>query len=252
MTPHLDAERWAALLEGRLPKEEARRLSEHLEEGCETCEAFLAEREEADPLDGWVDDALLELGPPPEVRRDDLAFERVRRAARRRPTGLMVALGGAVALAAAVLLMVVVPAEVPSPQRLKGVGGETAPKLSLDVLATSPDGPPVPLAKNATVVAGSVLVFRVRLEKAACVQLWLRDDAGLEPLLDRPDCLDAGTHTLTSRRGDPLGLPVDEAGELELWLTPEVGVRALRRELRAGSPPPGADRFPLHVAASPP
>jgi hypothetical protein len=79
---HLDPRTYAALLDGRLPPREARALAEHLAGDCETCERFLAEREETDRLDGPVDAALLEALPPQGTGGNDLEFARIQRGLR--------------------------------------------------------------------------------------------------------------------------------------------------------------------------
>lgn len=80
---HLDPTIYAALLSGTLPPKEARTLAEHLEGDCEACERFLAEREEADALDGTTDAAVSGAFPPGRAAAgNDLEFARIQRALR--------------------------------------------------------------------------------------------------------------------------------------------------------------------------
>lgn len=252
MTAHLDTRTWNAFLEGRLDDDTRRALAAHLEGGCETCEAFLAEaaaRGEVDYLDGPVDDALFALVPEAPVR-DDLGFERIRRKVQRRrlprvATGVI----GAIAAAAALVLLVrTAGAPVPGTERLKGP--VTAPQTRLEVYrAGTPGTAPVPVAPGDTVAAGSTLVFRVHLDGPGCVQLWRRS-ARPEALLPTPVCLSAGSHVL-ERRGTTLGLPVTSPGNLELWLVPEargLTPSTVRRHVARGAALPGADHVGLHVA----
>ncbi len=256
MTAHLDSKTWHAFLEGALDPGARRALADHLEAGCDTCEAFLADaatRGEVDPLDGVVDDALYGLAPS-EPLRDDLAFERIRREVRRPArtlTRVAAGLVGAVAAAAAVALLVVQtgqPVTGPGTSRLKGHA--TAPATRLEVYRAGAAGTALtPVAPGSRVPVGSTLVFRVHLDAPGCVQLWRRDH-GPEPLLDAPVCLPAGSHVL-EHQGATLGLPLAKAGTLDLWLVPETGAQdgaAVRRKLAAGEAVPGADHLGLTVA----
>jgi len=108
--PHLDRDTYRQLLAGTLPPRSARALAEHLDRGCDACDAFLAALP-PDALDGAVDGALTSLGAAAEVGSGhDLEFARVRRgvARGRRPrASRLLALAAAAALVAGVSVEVV-------------------------------------------------------------------------------------------------------------------------------------------------
>lgn len=146
--PHLDRDGYLRLRAGTLPPDQARALAEHLDQGCATCEAFLAALS-PDALDGAVDEALTSLAPPAAIEAGhDLEYARIGRAlAPRRRLGpvRVLALAAAVALAAGVAVQVVrqrqvaerawegekgSPAAVPARLRFAVVeGGAGAPRL---------------------------------------------------------------------------------------------------------------------------
>ena len=208
-TIHLDEARYRALLAGSLPEEEARALEAHLAADCEVCETFLAAR--VDVLDGLVDDAALSVRVASTARPPDGATAPARARSLGRPLRWAAATG-ALAAAAALFLVFFV-SELEPEVRQKGTVPDPTVAVELEVLRVD-GGEPVPLT-GAPLPQGSTVVFRLRLDAPACVQLW-RDES---PLLDTPRCLDPGAHVLAD--GDhPLGLTLDRPGRVEIRAAP--------------------------------
>ncbi|RMG17463.1 MAG: hypothetical protein D6729_08830 [Deltaproteobacteria bacterium] len=207
---HLDEARYQALLEGRLPPGEARALAEHFEGPCERCETFLAAR--LDGLDGLADGALLAVAEPAAAGPGEAPPAPAPVSRRRARRGLRLAAAAGVLAAAAVLLVSIVP-EIGPEVRHKGERPDPAVAVELEVLRVD-GGQPAPVA-GAPLPQGATVVFRLRLDAPACVQLW---ESG-RPLLDTPRCLSPGAHILSE--GDhPLGLTLDAPGRVELRAAP--------------------------------
>jgi hypothetical protein len=176
---HLDQNTYRLLRSGKLDPATARRLAEHLDGPCETCEAFLA-TQAPDDLDGSVDAALAQLAPvsPSEVG-GDLEFSRIRKAVHgRRP----VARATRWLVAAAALLMVggvsltLLRHRPPHEYAESGVKGRPSQvipaRLRFAVVETGGGAPEVDRGRSGAVVpAGASLAFRVELGRPAYVAL---------------------------------------------------------------------------------
>jgi hypothetical protein len=190
---HLTAPTYQQLLDGTLDRSQAQALAEHLETACETCEAFLAARDEADRLDGAVDAALVSLAAPPEASQagrdegagNDLEFARIQRA-------LLAPLGPGrvagrsslaprLALVAAVLLAGLTGVYLVQDRRAdgrwdgeKGAPARAVPlRLRFLVLTPAVGGPPglEQGVSGQSVPASASLNFQVELGRAANVLL---------------------------------------------------------------------------------
>lgn len=213
-SPHLDGARWRALLAAERPDPA---LVEHLEAGCETCEAFLASH--PDPLDGEVDRALLAVGPAREAPLDELAWRRFTRrqeapALRRRR--LMVGL----ALAAGLLVSLGV--SLGRPGKDAGWNGlkrseSMGPSLRLSAARRQSDQAFVRLDEGARVAPGSVLVLRATSSVDGPARVFL-ERAGQDPVEVGQSALKAGTHELVTEAG-LLGVALDtEQGPVRVWV----------------------------------
>lgn len=245
---HLDAQRWRDLLAGQLPAAEARALRAHLGQGCEQCEqviAGLADQGAVDALDGAVDAALLDASAQPAATVfDEVGFARLQRALRSNRSRWWLGAGVTAVAAAAAVVLYLQPAAPTSTTREKGspaAAAATRPRLVLEVLRL--DGTtPTPLPRNSRIELGTRLVFRLVVDRPACVRL-LRTGAASETLIDQPLCLDPGEHALT-----------DGANALA-YRAEVIGPMVLQLELveRDGRPQAGAiderARFALDVQA---
>lgn len=184
---HLDARTYAALLADTLGPDEASALAQHLEGGCERCEAFLVACGEADPADGRVDRALGAVSERDAAgsERELAAIEqRLRAPAPARPVPARPAARrrwgvGAFAAAAAVLVAGVAALVGRGPERpawdgTKGAVSRPAPtpvRLRFVVVeGAGPEG----LRRGASgeaVAARARLEFEVELGRAAHVAL---------------------------------------------------------------------------------
>lgn len=213
---HLDQKLWSQYLSGALSPQVAEDLSEHLEQGCEQCELFLAERGGDDGIiDGLVDETLLQLSQHREQQFDEVGFQRFWRAVQQekpgwrktgwRKPGLFVGLAAAAAIA---FFVTYKPSE---PYRLKGAGPQVERSVQLQVMSVV-DGEPLPLQRGAKIPLGTTLVFEVELKIPGCVQLW-RQSEPRQALLAQPVCLEVGHHVL-QRDQEVLGLATNSRGRL--------------------------------------
>ncbi len=172
---HLTARSYRQLVDGSLPTEAARRLSEHLSSDCEICEEVLRTLPGADALDGWVDTALTGLGPGGSARRNDLDFARIERRLReapRRAPRLRPAAIAAAVLLAGVAGLVLTP-HAPgrrAPDGVKGASPAPIPvRLRFLVLSPTPGAAPaIEKGVSGEVVAGaSSLAFEIEAGRAA-------------------------------------------------------------------------------------
>jgi len=220
MTVHLDAARWQALQAGR---DDA--LLAHIEEGCETCDAFLAS---LPGLDGEVDRALLSLAPRPPST-DELAWARFRRAkgaaanwsdpgpGHQRATPRLMRPAAA---AAAVLLVTVgawalrpVPEKTPT-----GLKGSAHAQLELRAALKSSSGALTPVVDGARVPAGAALVFQVRSGVAGPARLYVQR-ADAQPVELAQVGLVEGSQELELGEDGLLGFSLrGERGPLKVWL----------------------------------
>ncbi len=173
---HLTDRSIRGLLDGTLPRGEARGLADHLQRGCEVCEELLAARSGADAADGWVDAALSAAAGRPEVSGNDVEFARIERRLARGERGrsrlpLAVAAAAAVLLAgAAGLLVARAPSERSGWDGVKGTAPVAGPvRLRYLVLAPSPGGEPAieKGVEGRPVSAAASLQFEIETGRAA-------------------------------------------------------------------------------------
>lgn len=125
---HLDPDKYAALLGGSLPPNEARDLSAHLAQECDICERFLADRGGADALDGAADAAIVSALPPAGGAGDNLEFARIKRrvpavGTARRRNRLVAALAASILFAGVAGLVAQLRAQAPTAAPWDGVKG---------------------------------------------------------------------------------------------------------------------------------
>ena len=188
---HLDPRTYAGLLAGSLPPEEALALAEHLAADCERCGRFLAERAEADALDGRGDAAIAGAFPPPAISGNDLEFARIQRGLRRRdPPRRRVAIP--VAIAASVLIAGVAGLlaqrggrpSLPAAEwdGVKGTEG-SAVRVTLRAVRLGPAGEATEVRSGDSVDRGASLLFEVEADRSAEVLVArLTPQGGVEPL----------------------------------------------------------------------
>jgi hypothetical protein len=178
--PHLDENTYRLLRSGKLDPAHARRLAEHLDGPCETCEAFLA-AQVPDDLDGSVDTVLTQLAPAsPSEAGGDLEFSRIQKAVRgRRPLARAtrwVAAAAAVLLVGGVSLTLLRHRAGREDAELTGIKGRPAQvipaRLRFAVVDTGRGAPELDRGRSGAVVpAGASLAFRVELGRPAYVAL---------------------------------------------------------------------------------
>ena len=181
---HLTEERLRALLDGKLPPDEARALADHLARDCAECEALLAAAP-AGALDGAIDAALTALAPVRlEEAGTDLEYARIRRRVRaaaggRRPWLRPLAIAAAVAVAAGVTLKVLVDREARDARwdGEKGIGSSRAAAVPVRLSAVAVLGEPgaeprlVKVAHGEALPPAAALQLRVEVGRAADVAL---------------------------------------------------------------------------------
>jgi len=239
-TTHLERGTAKRLLAGELSAEEARRLAAHLDEACQRCEALLAE--EADGLDGPVDEALLRLGPAAGRPGNDLEWARIRRQLGRRRRGWLV---GAAA-AAAVLLVAGVAVKLDRRDTnpwdgLKGVAGApVGARLRFTVVLAGAEPSLARGASGLTVPEEASLLFRIEAGGPADLALF-RLDGG--ELIWQGRATAAGPLDV-EERGRPAAYPLHGLRGRQRFalvaapaLGPE-GIEAARAALAAGAEPP--------------
>jgi hypothetical protein len=233
---HLDKERWADLLAGRVPPTERPAILAHLESPCEACEQFLAqaaERGEVDALDGLIDEALTSLSQKEQQLMDEVAFARFERAMRLRGARRLIRPLIAVA---AVLIAAIFVQRTPSPtSREKGVGPQGEASVRIEALR-SREGKVEPLSSRAEVRPGDALVFEIELDRPACVDLTKTHGGTSQSLIDRPLCLAAGKHVI-EQSGQALGLPISAEDRGELIIGASIdGVERAHVTVAVGGP----------------
>ena len=200
---HLNAISLQRLLKN--PRDEAE-LYAHLSEGCEECEAFLAQTGE---LDGLTDAVLLSQVKPAAAQdpRADETFRRIH--AGERPSRRWV-----VALAAMLLAVVALFLLRPRGDEDRGLKG--APKLTVELQAVvkQADGALVRVEAGHAVHAGGTLLIRYHASESGTAKLVLvrggqREELGIVSL-------ESGTHDLT-REGALVGFSLEgEKGPLKV------------------------------------
>ena len=221
---HLQADIWQQLCAGQLDTEQARYWANHLESGCETCESLIAafaQQGETDPLDGFVDEALLsnELAKnQPKPQLDQLGFARLQKTLqKRRWSRRLAGLGSLAALVAG--LVIFWPGlfhQQKSVQTWHNKGINTVLSGELQILQVKEQNLKL-ITDNNPVVVGDSLVFHFSLQQDACVQLVMQRDAKDQALLDNFKCLNAGQHSLESQ-GQVLAYQLEKAGQISFYL----------------------------------
>lgn len=212
MTTHLDAASFAALRKD--PAAHAA-LLDHLAQGCDVCDDFLAAH--SDAFDGPVDQLLLSLAPRPAPARDDLAWARLQRRLRGKPAPRRWAFAAVASLAAVLAVAVGVGLLRPAaPTTDLGVKGAGTPQLELQAAVRAGDGHFQALADGTRVPSHGVLVFRARSTVDGVARVFLQSGGAFSELgVVR---VRAGLHEL--ERDDGL-LGVDlagEAGPVTVWV----------------------------------
>lgn len=248
MTTHLDAPSFAALVKD--PAAHAA-LLDHLAQGCDVCDEFLAAH--ADAFDGPVDQLLLSLAPQPAPARDDLAWARLQRRLRGQPSSRRWVAYAAVASLAAVLAVAVSVGFLrpPAPQTDLGVKGASTPQLELQAAVRAGDGHFEAFADGTRVSSHGVLVFRARSTVDGVARVFLQSGGAFHELgVVR---VRAGLNEL--ERDDGL-LGVDltgEAGPVTVWVivgeSPMTAAEALSAVQSHGTPELAVAR--VHVFVEP-
>lgn len=211
---HLDERSLAALLENPAANSA---LQAHLKTGCETCEAFLAQRE-VDGLEGHVDALLLRAGPQAESPvLDEVGWQRLKRSLavappRRSRAPLYAGLGLALAagLAAVVALA---PKTTSGPDEVGVKGPGQAQQLELSAAVRQGDGTITRIDDGASVSQSGTLVFRYHASGPGPASVWIQRGSHPAEKLGMVD-LSAGTHEL-SARGTLLGVSLEgESGRV--------------------------------------
>ncbi|PTL82603.1 hypothetical protein [Vitiosangium sp. GDMCC 1.1324] len=217
---HLDAEALRAL--SAHEPEAVAYFREHLAHPCEECMDFLAKVPGPGLLDGQVDALLLQLAPArqEEPRLDEVGFARVRRGMRG-PTRPWLKVGAAVALAAGLAGLMLLPrAQHPTGRETgawNGVKGVGRLALEMSVVAREPDGDLRRMDPGAIASEDDVLVLRYHATEAGEALLFQQRDGAAPELLGRFP-LEAGTHELEGPQG-LVGISLEgESGPLALWL----------------------------------
>ena len=203
---HINQALWQSLLAGTLPEDERKQIVAHLDSDCETCDGIIAQFDQADALDGLVDDVLLDLGPPSADSFNELGFLRVKQKLKPRRISQKTWAGLASVMAAGLAAFFLMPtAQNQNPyNHLKGP--ETDAALRLEVLQSQAAQGIVPLVQDQSIQVGNTIVFRLRLNQTGCVQLFEDKEA----LFSKPKCFESGTHVI-EENGQVLGLTLDRA-----------------------------------------
>lgn len=194
---------------------------DHLSAPCAQCEEYLAN---APAGLWWLEaeaDRLLHLHGALSLpaANDTTGFRAVRRAmrARRMRKALVASLAGAMAIAAALVIVLAVPrAGGPGPG-YTGVKGQESGLLELSAVVVSRSGATSPIGPGGRAHAGDTLVLRYRADQPGLAYLLKAGPDGRPQVLGE-FALSAGTHDL-SDSGGVSGVSLEgEQGEVRLWL----------------------------------
>lgn len=230
MSEHLDAQRWKALQERRDPA-----LLAHLDQGCETCDAFL---ESVAGLEGEVDRALLALAPR-SPSTDELAWARLRRSQRARPLTRFAAAAAALVLIGAGTWAVLPPPPDSKPD--PGLKGSAHARLELRAALKASNGTLTAIADGAKVSSSSALVFQVRSGVAGPARLYVQRGAAAPVELAQLGLVE-GAQELEWDGADESGEPgkhligfslAGERGPLSVWLVASEGPSSAEAALAA-------------------
>jgi hypothetical protein len=215
---HLTSETWKALLAE--PKAHPG-LFEHVQAGCDVCDAFLATT--FDELDGAVDRALLSLRPQYPQPLDELGWMRLRKrlGLRSKSSRLIQVVG---ALAAALIAVVAFEAVQHRDTGWNGLKGVTsnAPSLSLQVALKQRDNTFLRLDEGSHVAPTSVMVFRATSSIDGPARVFLQ--RGESPAFEVGQTeVRAGTFDLQNDNG-LLGVTLEnEHGDISVWVVAGEG-----------------------------
>ncbi|MDQ3262376.1 MAG: hypothetical protein M3Y59_01755 [Myxococcota bacterium] len=218
---HLDEHSWKALNAG--DRETEAYFAGHLAYPCDPCERFLQEQD-SPALDGATDALLLARRAPlpSSGGLDELAFRRVLKPLRAGRIGRRW-VGAAAGIAAAALLLVLLPGPAREEADLGGIkAAGAALEVSLSVVEQRPDGTLVPVASGQRVGRDSRLLVRYRASAPGQAALVL-DRPGSAPQVLTRLGLTPGVHDLAAE-GEPLALTLDdERGRISLRLVARSG-----------------------------
>lgn len=229
MTAHLDDARWAALQQAPDAA-----LLEHLKEGCEICDAFLAS---VPGLDARVDAALLECSPS-RGKATDLQWAAFKRRQRAPAPMRWAALAAALAVLAA---GAVTAATWRSAQTAEGEKGMASAQLSLRGAFEPRDGPLTFFDSGARIASSATVVVQANSNRSGPARLFLQRAGAAPEELTHLE-LSAGLQELSRADRSLLGVSLaGEAGPVTLWLvagerafTAEEGLAAIDGGVRHG------------------
>lgn len=248
-TQHLDAATWRELLAAPDAHDA---LLEHMRQGCEVCDAFLASQ--VDDLDGAVDRALLGLSRGQDEQDeaaplDEVGWQRLRRRLPGRSGGVrrLVGLAAAVSLAIGAGTLLGLPS-TPSWDGTKG--GSSGPALEVAAAVQKRGDSFVRLDDGARLTRDAVLVFQATSTIEGPARLYLQRGQSAPVELGVTE-LEAGTHELRTDTG-LLGVSLaGEQGQLSVWIVaaerPFSHEEAFRAIEAHGSPDLAAARVRVNV-----
>lgn len=265
---HLDAKKYAALLDGTLAPDEARALATHLDGECEQCERLLSGNG-ADAIDGLADALTATALPPAAGEGNDLEFARITRALHtRRPPARRFLLASA--MAASILGVGVAGylalelrarrAEVAGWDGAKGLTAPRAIPIRLRFVELGAGGRLEKGISGEPVDGASSLLFEVEASRAANLVLARVSPDGTSELIWHRRV--AGGRTQVGLNGRPAAYPlagltgaqrfVLVASEMELDdLRVRQAVRALAPPSRISPDAPELDGLSLDVVEVP-
>lgn len=212
---HFDDAAWQRLWKNPASEPE---LMAHLQEGCETCDDFLASRPE---LDGQVDQLLLSLAPRAEAPLDELGWRRLSVRMKKSRSGLAVVAGlaaGLLVLGGAALVL----RKTKTPPIDSGLKGSA--RLVLEVVAARQTSAGVfeQLKSGDHVARGSLLAFQVSSPVEGPARVFLqRGREAPEELAQL--LLRSGVHQLEQESG-LFGIALeDEQGPVSVWVVAAEG-----------------------------
>lgn len=211
---HLDDATWQRLWSDPAS---ARAMVEHLREGCEVCDAFIATRPE---LDGEVDALLLALAPR-SAPLDEVGWRRLRArlGKERRSVAAFVALAAGLVVLVGGTLVVVTGARATTEPGVKGSGRSFMTVVAARQLAS---GAFEQLSASGRVPKGSTLAFRVTSPVDGPARVFLQRGRELPEELAQLR-IRAGANQLEQESG-LFGVNLeDEQGQVTVWVVAHDG-----------------------------